>query len=384
MIAIAANELRRITRDRTGMFFIVVLPFLIILVVGSATPGGGGIRLAVVDLDGSPTADAIVARLDETPGVELEEIEDSEELERGLRLDLHDAGLVVPDGLGERVAAGEQGEVSVVVTPTSTAALTVQSVVGGALAEEGNRLSAVRFVTEDLGVAPAVAVDAVDAAAAQLTPVGVDQRTVGEGDITITSAFDYVAPGQLTLFMFINSLAVGAALVEMRTLGVARRMLVSPTSLSTQVGGVLVSRMVFVLAQAGLIVGFGLLLFGVDWGNPAGAAAVIVSFGLVSVGAGILAGTLASTPEQTTSVGVPLAIGLAMLGGCAWPSFLMPEWMQTVALVTPHAWAMEAWTAMIFEGAGLADVLPQVAVLLGFAAVLLTVSVRRLRHTLTG
>ncbi len=184
--------------------------------------------------------------------------------------------------------------------------------------------------------------------------------------------------------MFINSLAVGAALVEMRTLGVARRMLSTPTSLSTQVGGVLVSRMVFVLAQAGLIVGFGLLLFGVDWGNPAGAAAVIVSFGLVSVGAGILAGTLARTPEQTTSVGVPLAIGLAMLGGCAWPSFLMPEWMQTVALVTPHAWAMEAWTAMIFEGAGLADVLPEVAVLLGFATVLLTLSVRRLRHTLTG
>ncbi len=382
--AIVGNELRRITRDRTGMFFIVALPFLIILVVGSATPTGSGIRLAVVDLDDSATSVALVGRLEDTPGVELATLRDRDELERGLRLNEYDAGLVVPADLGRRVAGDRPGEVSIVVTPTSSAALTVQSVVGGALGSEGNRLAAVRFVTDQLGVDRVSADAAVDRADGELARVQVDQRRVGDGSVTVTSAFDYVAPGQLTLFMFINSLAVGAALVEMRTLGVARRMLASPTSLSTQVGGVLVSRMVFVLAQAALIVSFGLLLFGVDWGDPAGAAAVIVAFGLVSVGAGILAGTLARSPDQTTAVGVPLAIGLAMLGGCAWPSFLMPEWMQTVAKVTPHAWAMEAWTAMIFEGATLVDVLPQIAVLVGFAAVLLTVSVRRLRSTLTG
>ena len=382
--AIVGNELRRITRDRTGMFFIVVLPFLIIVVVGSVIPGGSGIRLAVVDVDGSPASASLVDRLADTPGVDLDVVQDRTDLERDLRLDRFDAGLVVPEGLGDRVAGGEEGEVSIVVTPTSTAALTVQRVVGGAIAAESNEASATRFVVEQVGVSADDAAAAVDVASEQMEPVGVEQRRVGGDSITITSAFDYVAPGQLTLFMFINSLAVGAALVEMRTLGVARRMLASPTSLSTQLRAVLTSRMVFVLAQAGIIVGFGALLFGVDWGNPAGAAAVIVSFGLVSVGAGILAGTLARTPDQTTAVGVPLAIGMAMLGGCAWPSFLMPEWMQTVAKVTPHAWAMEAWTDMIFEGATLVDVLPQVAVLLGFAAVLLAVSVRRLRHTLTG
>jgi len=383
--AIVGNELRRITRDRTGMFFILVLPFLIIAVVGSviSPSGGGGIRLGVADLDDSSTSSELLERLGDTHGVRIVTVPDRVELEKGLRLARFDAGLVLPAGLGDRVAGGERGEVSIVVTPTSTTALTVQSVVGGALAAANNELSATRFVVTEVGVPDAEARVAVDAATDQLTAVGVDQRRVGGDSITITSAFDFTAPGQLILFMFINSLAVGAALVEMRKLGVARRMLASPTSLSTQVAAVLTSRMVFVLAQAGIIVGFGLLLFGVDWGDPAGALAVIVSFGLVSVGAGILAGTLARTPDQTTAVGVPLAIGMAMLGGCAWPSFLMPEWMQTVAKITPHAWAMEAWTEMIFEEATLVDVLPQVAVLLGFAAVLLTVSVRRLRHTLT-
>lgn len=383
--AIVGNELRRITRDRTGMFFIVLLPFLIILVVGGVQPSGGAaIRLGVVDLDTSSNSARLLDRLGDTPGVRIELIADRDELEHGLRLGQLDAGLVLPAGLGAQMDSGEQGMVSIVVTPTSTLALTVQRVVGGALATEGTRLSATRFVAEELGVDAAGAGRAVDRATAKFARVEVERRRVGDETTVVASAFDYVGPGQLTLFMFINSLAVGAALVEMRTLGVARRMLASPTSLSTQVSAVLVSRMIFVLAQAALIVVFGRLLFGVDWGDPAGAAAIILSFGLVSVGAGILAGTLARTPDQTTAVGVPLAIGLAMLGGCAWPSFVMPQWMQTVAKITPHAWAMDGWTKMIFEGATLVDVLPQVAVLLGFAAVLLTMSVRRLRHTLTG
>ena len=380
--AIVATELRRITRDRTGMFFIVVLPFLIVLMVGNIIPTDPRLSVGVVDLDDSTTSRELLAALRDTPGLDVEVLSSRSDLERDIRLDRLTAGLVLPAGLGERAATGT-AEITVIETPTSTAATTVQRVVGGVLAREGNRLAAVRVLESQLGVGQEEATATVDAAAADLDPVVVSRRSVGADDVAITSAFDYVAPGQLTLFMFINSLAVGAALVEMRTFGVARRMLASPTPLGTQLGAVLTSRMLFVLAQAGLIIGFGLLAFSVDWGDPLGAGAVVVSFGLVSVGAGILAGTLAAVPDQTTSVGVPLAIGMAMLGGCVWPSFLMPGWMQTLGMAIPHTWAMRAWTSMVFEGAGFRDVIDEVAVLLGFSAVLLAVSVRRLRHTLS-
>jgi ABC-2 type transport system permease protein len=52
--------------------------------------------------------------------------------------------------------------------------------------------------------------------------------------------------------------------------------------------------------------------------------------------------------------------------------------------LTPHAWANEAFTKLVKHGGDLVSVLPQVGVLLGFAAVMLTIAVWQLRRALTG
>ncbi len=57
--------------------------------------------------------------------------------------------------------------------------------------------------------------------------------------------------------------------------------------------------------------------------------------------------------------------------------------MRTLSHVTPHAWAMDAFHRLLLDGGGLADVLLEVGVLLGFAAVLLTLAVFRFRRAIT-
>ena len=51
--------------------------------------------------------------------------------------------------------------------------------------------------------------------------------------------------------------------------------------------------------------------------------------------------------------------------------------------MTPQAWANEAFSKLVKHGGDLVSVLPQVAVLLGFAAVMLTLAVWQLRRALT-
>jgi ABC-2 type transport system permease protein len=58
--------------------------------------------------------------------------------------------------------------------------------------------------------------------------------------------------------------------------------------------------------------------------------------------------------------------------------------MRTISRVTPHAWALDGLRALAVDGASLVGVLPQVGVLLGFAAVLLGLAVWRLRVALAG
>ena len=54
-----------------------------------------------------------------------------------------------------------------------------------------------------------------------------------------------------------------------------------------------------------------------------------------------------------------------------------------LAHITPHAWANDAFSKLLRHGGDLGSVVPQVAVLLGFAAVALALATWRLRRAIT-
>jgi len=71
-----------------------------------------------------------------------------------------------------------------------------------------------------------------------------------------------------------------------------------------------------------------------------------------------------------------------MLGGCMWPLSIVSGTLRTVGHLTPHAWAVDAWTALVARGGTLATIAPDLGVLAAFAAVLLTLATVRLRRSL--
>ena len=68
-LALAAAELKRVTRDRTFLFFIIVLPILVILLVGVTTASSTSIRLGVVPGQSAPLATQLVDDLESSPGL---------------------------------------------------------------------------------------------------------------------------------------------------------------------------------------------------------------------------------------------------------------------------------------------------------------------------
>jgi len=65
------------------------------------------------------------------------------------------------------------------------------------------------------------------------------------------------------------------------------------------------------------------------------------------------------------------------------PLEVFPPAMRTVAHVTPHAWAMDAFGDILGRGGGVGDVAVELGVLLAYAAVLLGVAVALFRRRLT-
>jgi ABC-2 type transport system permease protein len=78
-----------------------------------------------------------------------------------------------------------------------------------------------------------------------------------------------------------------------------------------------------------------------------------------------------------------IGLGFAALGGCMVPIELFPDPMVTIAHVTPHAWAMDAFDVVLRDGGTIADVLPEIGVLAAYAAGLLVVASVVFRRRLT-
>jgi len=83
------------------------------------------------------------------------------------------------------------------------------------------------------------------------------------------------------------------------------------------------------------------------------------------------------------AVGIPVAIGMGMLGGCMWPLDIVPGPLRVIGHFTPQAWAMDGFIGLIYDGEGVMGIAPQIGVLALYATALLTIATILLRRTLT-
>ena len=381
-LVLAATDLRRLVRWRANVFFLFLLPMLIILVLG-ATFGSAAARVGVVVPRGA-LAGALAGELEALPAVETERFGDAGALRRAVSRGHVDAGLILPAAYDAALVRGEDVRVEYLARP-ETLAENLRATVDSVVARQAALVGAARLVVRERRTSFAAGLERARRAAAAAAPVAVAvHRPDGAAYEEPAGRFEESASTQLLLFVFLTALNSAVWLIETRRLGVATRVLSTPTSVRTLLVGIGLGRLATALLQALLIVLGSLLLFGVRWGDPAGAAAVVLAFALVGTGAGMLLGSVAGSEEQAGPLAILLGLGLAALGGSMVPLEVFPDDVRLAAHATPHAWANDAFATLLDRDGGLADVLPEVGVLLAFAAVLGGLATWSLRRALTG
>jgi ABC-type multidrug transport system, permease component len=258
-----------------------------------------------------------------------------------------------------------------------------RTVVDGALASQAALIEAARFSAAANGVTFDTALAAARERQPTVAGVGVLMESVGE--ITSNpSGFAVGAESQVILFMFLTSMTGAAVLISTRQLGISSREFSTPTSVGTIIAGETLGRFAFALFQGSFIVVATAVLFGVDWIDPLATGAIVVAFALVASGAAMLLATVVTNEHQLGALGPALGMMFGLLGGTMVPIEVFPAVMRTLSHVTPHAWAMDAFHRLLLNGGGLSQVVPEVSVLLGFAAVLLTLAVFRFSRAIAG
>lgn len=385
VLVIGLTNLRRTYRVRSNFFLSFVFPLLLILILGVTFGSSSLPRVGVVYTGSGPLGRAMVAELDRVSGMTAVRLGDASTLRLEVERGTLDAGVIVPPDFDAIVAGGHTATVTFIAWPGRFAHQLSENV-RGAVARENAVLGAAQFAVSQ-GGAPSFSagVAAADAVSAHLAPITVRETTAGTAQFSrLVTEFDQGAWTQLDLFVFFMALMGGSlGLVQSRRLGISRRMLATPTSAWIVIAGEVFSRLAIAVIQAVVIVFGSALLFGVTWGEPAGAAAVILIYGLVSAAAGVLLGSLVRNDQQAAGVALLLGLGLAALGGSMVPVQVFPQTMQTIARVTPHAWANDAFLQLVGNGVGPAAILPQLGVLAAYAVVLIALATWRLRRVLT-
>ena len=378
--AIARANLLRLMRDRLGLFFIVVLPMMIIFVTGLQFGGGFEPRVAVVSNGSGPLATELTAALEDRWRVER--YEDVQAADEAVASGAAVVGVVLPEDYDEQLRSGEEVRVEF-LAGAGNQAIGRRRIIEAAVADQAARVRAARFVADESGGDPAERLEEVAALQEQLPALEVTTRTVGESLFPEElQGFALGAQSQLVLFVFLTSLTGATQLILSRQLGVSRRMLSTPTSIGTILFGEALGRFGVALFQAVFIVAATAVLFGVAWGDPLGATALVLAFSLTGAAVAMLIGAIANNAEQAGSIGVFAGLGVGAIGGSMVPPEIFPEPMATISWFTPHRWALDGFRELI-AGGGVGTIVPQLGVLLAVAAVLLALATWRLRAAIS-
>jgi len=378
---LAWNDLRLTLRDRPAFIWMLAMPIALMWFFGSMDSGPSGpprITLSVIDHDGGWLSEAFVEELtDERINLRWIPPAEAETATGKVRT------LVIPEGFTAGVLAGEQQTLRLETEADSDEqfGLAAQAHLFRVIVRTLARLAEMDATGD---AAESVAADEARAEFRRLGArealVALEVSTAGQGR-PVPSGMAQSVPGNLSFVVLMMTLIYGGVFLTMEKRGgMLRRQASLPLGRGRIFLGKLLGRLLLASLQIILLGLAGRFLFGLSWGSsPAGLALMLGSYAVAVAGLSTMLGALLRTPEQASSIGWILALVMAGLGGCWWPSEVMPRWLWNAAHVLPTAWAMDGFHALISFGQGLESVLLPAAALLGFGAVFTAVGARFLR-----
>ena len=193
---------------------------------------------------------------------------------------------------------------------------------------------------------------------------------------------DRAAPALVATFaLFFTFILTGVSFLRERAQGTLERLLTSPVGRGDILLGYLLGFLVFATMQSLVILLFTIFVLRISYEGALWQIIILLMvLTVVAVNLGIFVSTFARNEFQVVQF-IPVVLApQVFLSGVILPLSQMPGYLQGIAQVLPLTYAVEGMRDIMLRGQGLTDVIGELSVLLGYAAVLLVlaaVTVRR-------
>jgi len=195
---------------------------------------------------------------------------------------------------------------------------------------------------------------------------------------------DYEAPALIGFFaFFFVFLLTAVSFLRERAGGTLERLMAAPINRTEVVLGYMLGFGFFALLQSLAILMAAVLILRIHYeGN---LLLVFLLAGIITVGSvnlGIFLSTFARNELQVIQFVPVVLVPQGLLSGVIWSVDSLPGWLQVVSHCLPLTYAIDALRNTMIKGQGLADsgVLPNVLVMVGFAALFVLLASRTVRQ----
>jgi ABC-2 type transport system permease protein len=377
ILSIAGNDIRLTSKERSALFWMLIMPVAFIGLIGGAFRDAGKpprpVGLAVVDEDGSFLSHSFAEQLRGEKlavGVFTPEQRDS--------ANVYPRVLTVPKGFIDSLVVGKTTTLTLDVARSRdadrdmSARVSIYKVILRTLA------SLAEADTAGDGAITGPAFESrYRALASRSDLVRTEVRTAGKGH-ALPSGFGASAPAMLVLFLMTNTVIYGSIFLALEKQNrCLARLAAMPVGRGDLLAGKVLGRVLIGLAQSAIMIVAGALLYHVWWGpSPIALVALLICLALTAAAIGIFLGGLVRTPEQAGAISWIVPLFLGAIGGCWWPLEVVPRWMQLLGHISPAAWAMDGLYGLLAFGKGAGVVVVPCLVLLAYAAVLIYAGAR--------
>jgi ABC-2 type transport system permease protein len=200
------------------------------------------------------------------------------------------------------------------------------------------------------------------------------------GDV-VPNAVQHNVPAWTIFGMFFIVISVVGNVMKEKKEGSAFRLRTMPTSYLTLMNGKIILYVVVCFIQFLLMLGVGIFILpliglpALQLGNSIPSVlflALMTSF--AATGFGVLVGTLANSEQQGAILGSLSILLLSAIGGILVPTYVMPDIMRSISIISPLNWALEGFYKLFLRGGGFVDILPNIALLIGFFLLVMSIS----------
>ena len=402
ILFIALKDLKLFATDRGALFFFILFPFLFIALfsfmnVGESEDPRLELHLVTQEAEGGLSYQIIGAIETEDdsqlkPGEpKIVWLKDYDQAHRAVEDEELAGFLVFPADFTEGVLMGYGAQLEVVADAediNDRAALygMARAIASGVGSQYVAANATIELLIEQGLIAPGDTAEIEQVIQQILSGEGatgesfIEFRTDKVGEMEAGNPSNYVIPGYLVMFVFFGAALGAETIVRERQNHTLERLLAGSVRRSSILGGIFTGTAAKGLIQILLFWVVGILAFNADLGlSPAAVIILSILMVIMSSAFAIMLATLVKTQRSAGSIAVLTALVLAPLGGCWWPLFILPKWMQALAKITPHGWATTGFNKLMLFGADFGAVVPEMLALVGFAVVFGIIAIYRFR-----